>query len=450
MKSNFICGKSYTSRGDNSLGLFRPDVMAKEILFQMEQGAILLNMVHRDYENNIQSYGDSVSVRKPSKLRAYRKGPTDSVTKQDIGAEKVNVPLDQHLHVSFPIADEDYSKSEVDLLGIYSPIAAQALLRSAERAIAARMINFKYVGSLNTAPTDQTLAYAGTLLDNAGVNAVDRIAILTPAQYQAFLNVSRFSENDKINDGGLALQKAFLGERMGFRTFKTANMPSMAPTYATTSTTTTAAIAAGATVVPVTSASGIVVGGWITVGTDGQPLLVTGVSSLNITVARPIRTAQTTAAAVKIFTVGAVNNSAGYLAAYRKDIAFDGLTTIPADRCGLTIGANATPYLVLEGNSTALMLDRPLDVSVANDAVLGVMPNAEYGFCGDPHSVAFVNRPLALIPNQNMAVVSAPNARLSVRVGLTYSGDSQQILFTADMLCGTQVLTTDAGITLLS
>lgn len=69
-----------------------------------------------DFEPIVASFGDVVNTRRPGEFQAKRKTPADSVTVQDATSTNVQVPLDQHLHVSFLIKDGEESKAFKDLV----------------------------------------------------------------------------------------------------------------------------------------------------------------------------------------------------------------------------------------------------------------------------------------------------------------------------------------------
>jgi hypothetical protein len=110
----------------NDVDAYIPEFWANESLAILEENMVMAQLVHRDFEPVVQSYGDVVNTRRPGEFKAYRKLPSDNVTIQDATATNVQVPLNQQLHVSFMIRDGEESKSFKDLVTEYmAPAAAQ-------------------------------------------------------------------------------------------------------------------------------------------------------------------------------------------------------------------------------------------------------------------------------------------------------------------------------------
>lgn len=103
----------------NSLDAYIPELWANESLMILEDNIVAAGMVYRDFENQMQTFGDTVNTRKPATFTAKRKTSTDDVTDQDATATNVPVKLDQHVHVSFVIRDEEQSKSFKNLVTEY-------------------------------------------------------------------------------------------------------------------------------------------------------------------------------------------------------------------------------------------------------------------------------------------------------------------------------------------
>src|SRR5262245_8124150 len=82
---------------------FIPQLWANESIAILEESMVIGNLVHRDFENVIASYGDTVNTRRPGEFKAKRKTAADNVTVQQNTATNVPVVLNQHLHTSFII-----------------------------------------------------------------------------------------------------------------------------------------------------------------------------------------------------------------------------------------------------------------------------------------------------------------------------------------------------------
>ena len=70
---------------------------------------VMASLVHRDFSDMVQDFGDVVNVSRPNDFSGKRKTDTDNVTDQDAQSPNIRVPLDQHFHVSFVIKDRELS-----------------------------------------------------------------------------------------------------------------------------------------------------------------------------------------------------------------------------------------------------------------------------------------------------------------------------------------------------
>ena len=94
----------------NDLDAWIPEVWAQESLMILEANMVAANLIHRDFENLIANFGDTVNTRLPAEFKMSRKGNNDDVSDQDAKATNVPVVLDQHIHASFVIKDGEESK----------------------------------------------------------------------------------------------------------------------------------------------------------------------------------------------------------------------------------------------------------------------------------------------------------------------------------------------------
>jgi hypothetical protein len=81
---------------DNDNDAFVPELWAFEGLMQLEELMVIANLVHRDFENEVASFGDVVNTRRPGEFKIRRKSDkTTSLEKQDASATNTQVALNQ-------------------------------------------------------------------------------------------------------------------------------------------------------------------------------------------------------------------------------------------------------------------------------------------------------------------------------------------------------------------
>lgn len=435
----------------NDNDAFIPEVWAQESLMVLESNMVATNLVHRDFSNEIASFGDVVNTRKPGTFTATRKGNSDDVTDQDASATNVAVPLDQHLHTSFIIKDGEESKSMKSLVEEYLKPAAISLAEAADQIVLGQVYQFlgNAVGKLGTTITKDVVIAAREKLNTLKAPVSGRNFLVGPNMEGALLGIADFLNAEKVGDAGTTLREGSLGRKFGLDTYMAQQVPSIvAAATATGAINLAAGHAIGATALTVDGFSAaIATGGWVTV--DGQPYVVAGTTGGStptvITIASPgLRVAVANDAVVNSYAPSLVNLAAGYAAGWYKGIVYDTVTPI---KVGQLISSATGLYSAIGGTTaTSLVLDRPLAATVADDAVLGRGPAGEYGFAFHRNAIAFVTRPLSTPRAGTGALSSVANYNgLGLRVTITYDGKAQGHRVTLDMLAGVKVLDTSLG-----
>lgn len=437
-----------------------PELWAQESIAILEENMVIANLVHRDFEDVIQSYGDTVNTRKPGEFTAYRKTPADNVTVQTPTAVSVPVVLNQHWHTSFIIKDADQSKSFKDLVIEYLQPAMLSIARAIDTCVSAQVFQFlaNSGGQLNQLTGSNADAYllSTRLKMNQNKAYVDnRNLILTAVSETALLSDPKFTDANRVGDDGTALRKASLGQKYGFDIFMAQNQP-----YSIVSATdvvsgainNAAGYAIGAKSFTVDGLSAAITAGtWISIAGDNTPLQVVsttgGATPTAIVTTQGLLTAVVDNAVVSLWGVGAINLSGGYAAGWIAPIVYDTFTKDPQAGMGITIGtgvgANTVAYGIISVDTVGktITLDRPLEASIADNAAVNLMPPGSYNFAFHRNAIALVTRPLALPMQGTGARAGIANwNNLSMRVVFTYDGNKQGTLVTVDTLMGVKVL----------
>jgi len=247
-----------------------------------------------------------------------------------------------------------------------------------------------------------------------------------------------FKSAEKIGDDGTALRDAMLGRVAGWNTFLELNTPSVRNAGKETATTTAAAALAGAT--SVSSTAAVTVGAYITIVGDMTPLRVTasaGTGPYTLTLNRPLLNAVASGAVLQAYTTGLVNQavaiavgqthlaaSDGYPANWMKEIVIDAGVPQEGQLVSFkTSGGTVLPgeYSIVQASSTTILLDRPLDAAIDNNAIVCLGPDGDYNFAYQREALTLVNRPLAL-PPAGTGVRSANDMfeNIALRVNMAY------------------------------
>jgi len=449
---NHLIATPWKSVFANDLDAFVPEVWAQESLMILENNMVAGNLVHRDFVNEIRAFGDVVNTRKPGSFTAKRKGVSDDVTIQDASATNVAVPLNQQLHTSFLIRDGESSKGFKNLVAEYLYPGVLSIAQAIDEIVMAQTYRFRAnnVGQLGVDPTKSTVVAARTLANTNKIPTAGRNMIVTPNAEGALLNISEFINAEKIGDDGTALREGSIGRKFGFDFYMDQNTPQIDGTSVDSVTTAlTADEPAGETVLAVTAfASGdYAVGQFLVVTGDGTVQKITAADDVaeTITVTPGLKTGVSTGAVVTVYGAGAINEAAGYSAAYLDDMTVDGFTLAPQSGQLFSIGANEYGAIGTP-TTTALAADIPLTASVADDAAVNLGPAGSYCFGFHRNALALVVRPLAT-PEPGTGALSyvAEYNGLAIRVTITYNGVKQGHLVTVDLLCGVAALDTGLG-----
>lgn len=457
----------------NNVDALIPQLWAAESLKILSEHMVMGNLVHRDFQPIVANYGETIHTRKPSKFTAVRKGVNDDVTVQNVVATDVTVVLNQHFHTSFLIRDGEMAKSFKDLAQMFLEPAVLSIASSIDRVLAGQVqrwndlpLNIGGRLGLGAANTIRDYMLEARDLHNRRFAPMEnRNLIVTSGTERFMLGLDEFTGADKVGDRGQAIRNASLGRLLGMDVFMAQNQPGFEYADFVAGATVNGAHAAGATVVAFNAGHLIVVGEYLKITGDETPQLVTGVAGDNITIHPGLKRAVANGAVTTRYLAGAVNLLAGYAAGYVGYIATDGWAGgLPKVGQGLRIGtaaaaiaAGSAKYAIIDvvdlgGGGASILLDRPLDGAIVDNAVVAVAPTGNYNFLFNREALALVVRPLPMPMGQGTlsSVMNDPRGGLSMRAALTYDPYKQGHLVTIDMLAGVAILDTDLGTVLLA
>ena len=460
MHFSFIVPWEYvgSASGNSLIDPYSPEFWAQETLALLEENLVAANLVHRDFEDTVARMGDTVHTRKPQARTATRKGVDDSIVRTAAISDDIPVVLNQHVYDSFIVKDEEMSKSFKDLVGEFMQPSALALSQFVDRVVLGQVHQFYNnfggaLGGLTSSNGRDYILETRQAMNENNVPLTGRSIVYSPGAETNMLKQDLFLHADKRGDEGTALRDASLGFVLGQQHYMDQTSSDITAQTDAMTGTLTAAEAVGDTVIAVTSGSGLTAdGGWMTVVGDATPLRVlsttdTGGDVDTITLAAPgFRKACILGAAIVGLDTGLVNEAAGYAAGHYGVITFDAFTTIPVVGQGLSFGTAAAVYSVIQATATTVLLDRPLEVAVSDNDVIGITPVGSYNLALDRGAIALVVRPLALVSSEfgaKMALVS--HNGLTIRVTMQYDSDEQGMKVTLDFLAGIKVLDVTRG-----
>jgi len=453
-----------------------PELWAQEGLAILEENMVMARLVYRDFSNEVANYGDVVNTRRPGTFTAKRKTDSDNVESQDAVATNVQVPLDQHVYVTFTIKDGEASKSFQDLVEMYLTPAAQEMASSVDRILCGQVHQFlaNTAGNLMEMDEDNAKDYLLAAREKMNVNKAypsGRNLVLSPSSETELLKTELFISAEKRGDAGTALRDASLGRVLGFDTYMDQNVPSLLK--ATTSYADgeiNEAEPVNETTLNVSIlAYQVVDGEYVWVEGEGKPHVVDsaaddGTNTNSIVLTEGLETGVSANDVVTVFKACYVDNTATYPAGYSKalgvDDGADGVLATPPQQGQLIsfgTGASRHTYTIIsiavdpdDATRHLMWLDRPLEAAVANNAAAFPGPSGSLNLAFHRNALALVSRPLAL-PNNALGVRSSVGSYndVAMRVSMQYNISSQGTIVTLDLLCGVAVLDANLGCVLL-
>ena len=459
----------------NSLDAWVPEHWANESVAILVENMVVGGLVHTDFKDEIAQFGDIVNTRQPGEFTAKRKGVTDNVTIQNTTATNIAVPLDQHFHVSFLIRDGEDTKSFKSLVDEYLNPAVTAIAQGIDKVLLGQHVHFMGnnaagIGEVLSSTAREDLLELRKEMNINKAHVTGRRLILGPNLETIVLQDEAFTEADKVGDDGTALREASLGRKFGFDIFMCQNMSEFTWADTNTAAVVEGAHSAGDTTITLVNDTNISVGDMLLIAGDMTPQRVTAVTDTSVsgadivTVHPGIRDAVADQAAVTIWDSASIDLTAGYAAGWSDYIHIDDFTTTVLPQVGqqLYIATSAAApastdsvYTIIDvenqsGTEIDILLDRPLDVLVAENAIVSLFPTGNYGFGFHRNCMAFVSRPLAKPKDGTGALAAVVNFNnIAIRVVITYDGDKQGHLVTVDLLAGVKVLDTNLGAVLL-
>ena len=484
-KKLFMIGRIQSLRFEtNDNDALIPEKWATESVAILVENMVAANLIHRDFEDEIASYGDVVNTRQPSEFVARRKIDSEDVTVQNAEATNIPVTLNQHFHVSFRIRDGEESKAFKDLVDFYLEPAVIAMGQGIDKVILGQTVQFignvaGHIGLLSSTTAKDYILHTRKVMNDNKVPIDGRNLILGSASETEVLKDDTFTSAEKVGDEGTALREASLGRKLGFNIYMCQNQSEF--TYlgvGTADDIDNGNLTIGSTTITLSDSSVATVGDYITIVDDNIPQLVTANNGTTevLTISPGLLRTIADTKVVSVWNTFLINQDtataaaggaagvSGYRAGWHSGIICDGITANQPPvvgqfvRIGTASAAAGTDavYCIIEVTYVAgttdvtIYLDRPLDVARVTNAIISPYPTGKYNFAFQRNALALVSRPLAP-PKSGTGALSAvvEYNDVAMRVTITYDGLKQGHLVTVDLLCGIAVLDSNLGAVML-
>lgn len=205
--------------------ILTPSIIANEALMVLKENLVMANLVHRDYDKEFASVGDTITVRKPAKFVA--KNFTGRIEEQNISEGKIDVKMDRFRDVSVPVTSKEMTLDIKDFSKQVIEPAMQAIAVAVDADIIATGVQdakVKVSTGQDASKPIKDIAQVGAYLDMFKAPVTDRRLVLNPMH-----KVNYVTDNNMTNvsaaGSGEALRNASLGRLFGFDTYMTQNAP---------------------------------------------------------------------------------------------------------------------------------------------------------------------------------------------------------------------------------
>ena len=219
-----------------------PDIIARAALATLYETTVMANLVYRNYENEFQKVGDTITVRKPTTFTAEEYNRANGITVQNATETGVPLVLNHFADVSFAVTSEDLTLNIIDFQEQLLNPAMEAITQKIDRDLLALRDDISQevgvVGGDNVyAWSNPRVAIdARRVLTSNNVPNTERYLVEGPITTSRWLGDDLFNRADARGDTE-GLREANLGRRVfGFDAYETQNIDVPAQTSGNSTT----------------------------------------------------------------------------------------------------------------------------------------------------------------------------------------------------------------------
>lgn len=204
-------------------------LIAVEAVQPLVSNLILGSLINRDYDQEVAQVGSVVNIPIPPVMATNNLAEGGSVTTQNPSLGNASVSLNYHREASFVIPDVVKAMDNRDLVQRYMTPAIIALAEDIESDILKTYPYFTantVLGAAGVALDEDTIDSAETTLFKAKVpSGYPRYMVVSADAYSGIRKIPKFSEADKIADGGNNIRTGEVGRLKSFQIFRSQLVP---------------------------------------------------------------------------------------------------------------------------------------------------------------------------------------------------------------------------------
>jgi hypothetical protein len=445
----------------NLLDAYIPEWWANETLAVLQENMVSTKLFNNDFDPQFAKYGDTVNTRKPADFKGVRKQKGDNITNQDAQATNIPVVLNQHVHTSFSIDDLDTTMSFKNIVAEFLEPAGIALARFADRVVNGQVVRFYENGNVMGSRAQDVysnIVDAKIYLDLKKAPDDPRHILLSPNAHGKLLKNTNMYNAEKGPNGRDVAIKGRLGQLANFDLYPAVNSVDV-PIQAIASKVASGVMGAGvkgsSTITATTNSASPALAANQTVIIDGAPYIISGLSSLTLTLDRPLL--NDVAAGSTFWVINRAVVDANLVANGGINsgvITFTAATANFMPVVGTMVKLGTKWYTLVESHVTTantFYLDRPVEDDIAATTAVNCAIGVQGSFAAHKNALTVAMRPLTPVPAgagaRSFTAIFKGN---TVRVTFGYDMTTQKMICTLDFLMGVKVLDYDLAAMMIS
>lgn len=192
-------------------------------------GFQLQNLVSRDVEKYVASYGDTVNVPiTPDIPKAQSWDGKSTITSTEVDQEMKKVVLSIRRTSSFELTSDDMKLTPYKLIEVYGIPYAQSLVEAVNSDIYEELIKSPNVIDAISSFNEDTLTDMGTILNTNRVSAVSRNMVINPDDVGTLLKTTTY-KNAQNAGTDLAQVEGLIPRKSGFNIYNQLGMDGYTP-----------------------------------------------------------------------------------------------------------------------------------------------------------------------------------------------------------------------------
>lgn len=217
-----------------SIANFNVDVWASSILVNLRKSHVAANLVNRDYEGDITSYGQSVKINNIGAVTVRDYSTNTNIEAVDTLTDDTRTLLiDQQKYFNFQIDDVDQAQQRPKIMAEAMAEAAHALADASDSYILGLHVDVDANNTLGTTVTPVVIdpeniyaqfVEAGQILDENNVPREMRWSIVSPWVHATLVRSPEFIRSTQLGDN--TVLTGMVGQIAGFNVFMSNNVDS--------------------------------------------------------------------------------------------------------------------------------------------------------------------------------------------------------------------------------